>query len=100
MRREDWTITNEHKEYFSGFMGDFWKLIKASYEFPDTESPDSDHYWETLVHWCDALMKKYDGGNDPVINRIVMGYLDGMSCRQNPKKGGMQPHKTENSGMG
>lgn len=82
---EDWKITSDHKEYMSGFMTDFWKLIKASYEIPDT---DSDHYWQTLVHWCDALMKKYDSGNDPVINRMVIGYLDGMSCRQNPKDGG------------
>ena len=60
-------------------MTDFWKLIKASYEIPaDTES-GSDHYWATLVKWCDALMKKYN--SDPVINRIVAGYLDGQSDR-------------------
>lgn len=74
---EKWTITEEHKQVQSKFMTDFWQLIKASYEIPADTAPDHDHYWSTLVKWCDALMKKYKG--DPVINRIVAGYLDGQS---------------------
>ena len=74
---EMWTISDEHKETMSAFMADFWKLIKASYEFPSDISPVHDHYWNTMVKWCDALIRKYDC--DPTITRMVMGYLDGRS---------------------
>ena len=75
-----WDITEEHKETMSAFMSDFWKVIKASYEIPPEEpKPDNDHYWVTLIKWSDALSKKYDG--DPVINGIILGYLDGMSAK-------------------
>ena len=74
---EKWTITDEHKQTLSSFMTDFWRLIKASYEIPADTDPAHDHYWTTLVKWCGALMEKYNG--DPVINRVVAGYLDGQS---------------------
>ena len=74
-----WTISEEHKETMSAFMSDFWKLIKASYEFPSDISPLHDHYWNTLVKWSDALVRKYD--SDPTIARIVIGYIDGQSDR-------------------
>lgn len=86
MSAEDWKITEEHKETMSAFMGDFWQIVKASYEFPDPESADNDHYWKSLIHWSDVLMKKYGNGADPIINRVVMGYLDGQSIRQTPEK--------------
>ena len=73
----EWKISEEHKQTMSSFMTDYWQLIKASYEIPADTDPSHDHYWKTLVYWCDALMKKYNG--DPVINRIVAGYLDGQS---------------------
>lgn len=74
---EKWTIKDTHKQTMSSFMTDFWQMIKASYEIPADTDSGSDHYWSTLVKWCDALMKKYN--SDPVINRIVAGYLDGQS---------------------
>lgn len=77
-----WEITEEHKQTVSLFMGDFWKLVKASYEMPlDDDKPASDHYWSTLVKWADALSKKYDG--DPVMTGIILGYLDGQSNKSN-----------------
>lgn len=76
---EKWTITDEHKQILSSFMADFWKLIKASYEFPNDMDPAHDHYWTTLIKWCDALMKKYN--NDPTVCRIVMAYIDSQSDR-------------------
>lgn len=69
----NWNITEEHKTHLSAFFTDFWSLIKASYEVEN-----SDQYWETLVKWCDALMTKHD---DPMVNRIVMAYLDSQSIR-------------------
>lgn len=75
-----WEITEEHKETMSAFMSDFWKVIKASYEMPPEEpKSDNDHYWVTLIKWSDALSKKYK--SDPVINGIILGYLDGMSAK-------------------
>jgi hypothetical protein len=76
---EMWTISDEHKEIMSAFMTDFWKLIKASYEFPSDISPVHNHYWNTMVKWCDALIRKYDCNS--TITRMVMGYLDGQSDR-------------------
>ena len=73
-----WEITEEHKQQMSEFMTDFWKVIKASYEMPQKDDKSAvDHYWATLVKWADALSKKYNG--DPVINGIILGYLDGQS---------------------
>ena len=73
-----WEITEEHKKQMSLFMTDFWSLVKASYEMPPDEPKEgSDHYWSTLVRWADALSRKYNG--DPVINGIILGYLDGQS---------------------
>lgn len=73
-----WMITDEHKKQMSDFMSDFWKMIKASYEMPpSTDKRENDHYWYTIVKWADALSKKYNG--DPVINGIILGYLDGQS---------------------
>ena len=72
-----WEITEEHKKQMSLFMTDFWSLVKASYEMPDEPKEESDHYWSTLVRWADALSRKYNG--DPVINGIILGYLDGQS---------------------
>lgn len=77
--REKWTISEEHKRQMSAFLSDFWSLIKASYEFPDDEDPGHDHYWSTLIKWADALGKKYDC--DPVIRRMIIGYIDGQSIR-------------------
>ena len=77
-----WEINEEHKKQMSGFMTDFWKMVKASYEMPsDSQEEASDHYWFTLTRWADALSKKYDG--DPVINGIILGYLDGQSNKSN-----------------
>lgn len=77
-----WEIKEEHKKTMSGFMTDFWSLIKASYEMPpDSDKAASDHYWSTLVKWADALSKKYNG--DTVITSIVLGYLDGQSKKSN-----------------
>lgn len=81
--KQKWIISEEHKKNMSAFMSDFWALIKASYEFPADEDPGHDHYWETLVKWCDALMNKYR--SDPVITAIVSGYLDGQSRRATAK---------------
>ena len=80
-----WSITEEHKAHLSAFFADFWNLIKASYEVPEVEDPDSDLYWQSLIEHCDVLMKKHD---DPLVNRLVMGFLDAQSCRQCPEKGG------------
>ena len=77
-----WNISEEHKTHLSAFFTDFWSLIKASYEVPEVEDPDSDQYWETLVKWCDALMTKHD---DPLVNRLVVAYLDAQSCKQCPE---------------
>lgn len=77
-----WGITEEHKAHLSAFFADFWNLIKASYEVPEVEDPDSDLYWQSLIMHCDVLMKKHD---DPLVNRLVMGYLDTQSCRQCPE---------------
>ena len=77
-----WEINEEHKKTMSAFMSDFWNMIKASYEMPaESDQTGTDHYWATLVKWADALMKKYDA--DPVINSMVLGYLDGQSNRSN-----------------
>lgn len=79
------SITEEHKAHLSAFFTDFWNLVKASYEVPEVEDPGSDLYWQSLIKHCDALMKKHD---DPLVNRLVMGFLDAQSCRQCPEKGG------------
>ena len=75
-----WEISEENKQMMSGFMTDFWKFIKASYEMPpDEPKAENDHYWSTIVKWADALSKKYKG--DPVINGIILGYIDGQNLR-------------------
>ena len=75
-----WEITEEHKQTMSDFMTDFWKLVKATYEMPaESNKSVEDHYWSTLTRFADALSKKYDG--DPVINGIILGYLDGQSSK-------------------
>ena len=77
-----WEITEEHKQQMSGFMTDFWKMVKASYEAPSEENKeDHDHYWVTIVKWADALSKKYHGNQ--MINGIILGYLDGQSNKAN-----------------
>ena len=76
---EKWIISEEHKKMMSSFMSDMWKVIKASYEFPADDDPGHDHYWSTLIKWADALGKKYDC--DPVIRRMIIGYIDGQSIR-------------------
>ena len=77
-----WEITEEHKQQMSGFMTDFWSLIKASYEMPSDEDKEaSDHYWVTIAKWADALSKKYNG--DTVMSCIILGYLDGQSKKSN-----------------
>lgn len=76
---EKWIISEEHKKMMSSFMSDMWKVIKASYEFPADDDPGHDHYWSTLIKWSDALGKKYDC--DPVIRRMIIGYIDGQSIR-------------------
>ena len=77
-----WNITEEHKTHLSAFFTDFWHLVKAFFEAPEVEDPDSDQYWQSLIMQCDALMKKH---NDPLINRLVMAYLDAQSCKQCPE---------------
>ena len=77
-----WEISEEHKKQMSSFMTDFWNLVKATYEMPSDEKKEaSDHYWHTLVKWSNILSKKYAG--DPVINGIIIGYLDGQSNKSN-----------------
>lgn len=73
-----WNITAEHKAHLSAFFTDFWSLIKASYEVPEVEDPDSDLYWQSLIEHCDVLMTKHD---DPMVNRLVVAYLDSQSIR-------------------
>lgn len=77
--KENWIIQDEHKTQMSTFMKDFWALIKASYEMPAETSMEHDHYWRTLVNWCNALMEKYS--DNQTIIKMVMGYLDGQSAR-------------------
>jgi hypothetical protein len=85
-KTDKWIISEEHKQTMSEFMADFWKLIKASYEIPGDEA-EEDHYWVTLIRWSDALMKKYKA--DPVIIRMIMGYIDGQSDRVTGKTGSL-----------
>lgn len=76
----DWKITEEHKQKMSEFMADLWSLVKASYEMPpenDKDTTELDHYWTTLCKWADALSTKY--GGDPVINGMILGYMEGQS---------------------
>lgn len=82
--KEKWKISDIHKQTMSSFMTDFWDLIKASYEFPDDEDPEHDHYWSTLVKWCDALMTKYR--SNKTINGIVCGFINGQSYRATGRK--------------
>lgn len=77
-----WSITEEHKKQLSTFFTDFWILVKRFNEPPEAEASDSDLYWQSLIKQCDALMKKHD---DPLVNRLVMGFLDAQSCRQCPE---------------
>lgn len=80
-----WEIDEENKKKMSAFMTDFWQMIKKSYTMPDDgDEAEHDHYWTTLVHWADALGKKYDC--DPVISAMVCGYIDGQSIKSNNQR--------------
>ena len=72
-------ITEEHKKTMSAFFSAFWEIVKGSYEVPAADDPDAGLYWETLLKQCNVLMNRF---NDPLINRLVMAYLDGQSCRK------------------
>lgn len=61
------------------FWTDFSKLVNASFNYEDSEDDSKhDHYWKTLIKWCNVLMDRY---NNHIVNMIVMGYLDGQSGR-------------------
>ena len=65
------------------FWTDFKKFVYASYVYePDPEGEKHDYYWETLIHWADILMKRYDNS---IVNAMVMDYLDGQSRRATEK---------------
>ena len=79
-----WNITAEHKARMSAFFTGFWEIVKESFEAPDVGDPGSDRYWTTLIQRCDGLMNRF---NDPMVNRLVMAYLDAQSCKQCPERG-------------
>lgn len=60
------------------FWTDFGNFCMATYNYVDT-----DDYWETLCHWADILLERY---NNPAANKVVFDYLNSQSaraCRQN-----------------
>lgn len=69
---EKWKVPIDKKPP-DQFWTDFGKFVNASMICDDT-----DHYWQTLIHWADILMKRYD---NTIVNSIVMDYLDGQSRR-------------------
>lgn len=73
------------------FFSDFWEVVVAAYELP--ADADDDRYWATLIHWADVLMNKHGGGNNPVVNRLVMAFLDAQSIRQYPPDSGITSQK-------
>lgn len=75
----DWAITEKHKNEMHKFVLDLWQLMKNYYELPAEDQEDE--YWEHLIKSSDALMRKYNDGYNSVVNKMVMGFLDGQSAR-------------------
>ena len=76
-----WIVPEEDRPP-NQFWIDFGSLVNASKIYPADESPDHDHYWNTLIRWSEKLMNRY---NNTVVNHIVMDYIDGQSRRSTQK---------------
>lgn len=61
----------EELKKINGFLNDFWRMIKSSYDLP---TGDADQYWQDLMRYADLLCKKYD--DHKLVKKLLMAYLD------------------------
>jgi len=80
--RKKWKVSAEEMPP-EKFWTDFSNFVKASFNYEQEEEGERhDHYWQTLVHWSEVLMNRY---NNKIANMVVMGYLDEQSRRATAK---------------